>query len=669
MGGAGDNTLRSFFDSAPMMMGIAEVENGDIRHISDNKTAAEYFDIGAEQMQGRFASELGVPRATIALWVRHYVQAERTQKPVRFEYTTPTDATAKILSVAVSYIGKGPTGNPRFSYIAEDVTEIRSAEAAVLESQHTLERRVDERTEELRSSRTQLRAYADSMPQMAFITDAKGQSIFFNRRHFEYFGVPIDSLDAWTEMERTERVRHEADLPAVAKAWNHSLETGEPFEIQYRLRRHDGQYRWHLGRAVPFRDENGKIIRWFGTNTDIHDQKTFSEELAHAKRAAEEANMAKSSFLANMSHEIRTPLGAILGFTDLLKDQALDPRDRDQFLETISRNGRALTRIIDDILDLAKVESGKLEVEHVEFSFFTLVDEVMDLFRERAREKNLYLRLRISDDVPDKICSDPTRLRQILINIVGNALKFTNDGGITILVKAETNAKKENSISVAVTDTGVGVLPENRERLFHPFTQADNATTRKYGGTGLGLSLSVRLAKALGGDIRIDDPTPGIQRGCTFVITFAAKAPSSAGRTVDQGTVRVPFSGTLPLSGMRVLVVDDSTDNQFLVKRLLAKNGAQVETASNGREGLQSALAGQHDVVLMDLQMPEMDGYEATKSLLDAGYDKPIVALTAHAMSEEREITKATGFVHHLTKPLVPEELLKTVMQYGKQTH
>jgi signal transduction histidine kinase len=471
--------------------------------------------------------------------------------------------------------------------------------------------------------------------------------------------------------QATERLGHPDDQKRIKEALENSMQHGVPYFCEYRVKTSDGSFKWVAARGEPSYNEKNEIISIRGVAFEIEEQKQNEFALQKAKEDAEIANATKSAFLANMSHEIRTPLGAILGYADLMKDPTLSPQERSQFLDTVSRNGKALIRIIDDILDLAKVESGKLDVENVEFHFLDLIDEVMDLFRERARAKDLYFRLNLSDEVPDVIRSDPTRIRQILINIIGNAIKFTHEGGVTVHIKTQPAGAGKFEFRILVRDTGTGISPECRAKLFQPFTQADNTMTRKFGGTGLGLALSWRLAEALGGEIRIEDCNKGEDQGCTFVITFCAQIPTlSESKSNAKKKSQSALTGEdLPLKGIRVLLADDARDNRFLVTRLLVKNGAHVETADNGRDALNLALQGNYDLVLMDLQMPEMDGYEATKSLLESGYKKPIIALTAHAMAEERSKTEAAGFAGHLTKPLITSELIKTVASFQRILH
>ncbi|MGZ3787303.1 MAG: PAS domain S-box protein [Bacteriovorax sp.] len=510
---------------------------------------------------------------------------------------------------------------------------------------------------EVEASEERYRSLTDTIPQMMWASTPAGVVNFANERCLQYTGLSSQTKyrDGWI------KTIHDHDFPQVNKSWLTSMETGQPFKEEYRIKNVDGEYRWFSVRANPVRDLGGNILYWNVTATDIEDHKKIERELESAKENAENANATKTAFLANMSHEIRTPLGAILGFSELLKSANLSSELRDQYIETISRNGKSLTRIIDDILDLAKVEAGRLDIEHIDFALKNLLSEVVELLSEKTKQKGIYLNLSIDENVPPVIYSDPTRLRQIFINIIGNAVKFTDVGGVDIRVRSIQSDDGTIHIAVEVADTGRGLTEEQRIRLFEPFTQADNTTTRQFGGTGLGLALSKRLSEALGGTITIDSFEQG--EGCTFIISFVAmmgKEASGNGGEAVSGCFKTPDD--LALKGMKILFADDSPDNQFLVEHFLSLNGADVSLASDGSEAVDKALAGKFDVILMDIQMPKMDGYQATKILLDRGYKTPIIALTAHAMDEEREKTRATGFAAHLTKPLNFNELLNTLV-------
>jgi signal transduction histidine kinase len=385
--------------------------------------------------------------------------------------------------------------------------------------------------------------------------------------------------------------------------------------------------------------------------------------LEASKKEAIEANQAKSVFLANMSHEIRTPLGAILGFSEILMEPGLTEQERETYINTIKRNGSLLTALIDDILDLAKVESGKIAVETISVSVSDLLREVMLALEPRALAKNVPLSVTLSSDVPKTIQTDPIRLKQVLINIIGNAIKFTTAGHVSIRAFASQSEQAQNRhmLHFEVTDTGLGISPDQVTHLFQPFTQADSSITRKFGGTGLGLVLSKKLAQALGGDLILVKSEIGV--GSQFQITIDTNhgLATEIKPTIQQPAPSKSSNQTLPLKDCRILLVDDSVDNVMLITRLLNHSGAHVTSAHDGIEGVQAALAEEFDVVLMDVQMPHMDGREATQTLRQKGFAKPIIALTGHSDDEDRRKCLAVGYNHFVTKPIQRAELIQLI--------
>ncbi len=399
------------------------------------------------------------------------------------------------------------------------------------------------------------------------------------------------------------------------------------------------------------------------------------EQLEAARRNADAANQTKSEFLANMSHEIRTPMTAIIGFSELLlQEEGITdaPPQRREALEAIRRNGDHLLSLINDILDLSKIEAGKLVVEKIELSPLELVADVISFMQVRAEKKELTLRVEWCNAVPLRVVSDPIRLRQILINLLGNAVKFTPKGGTITLAPALVESPgEEPRLQFAVRDTGIGMTPEQLSRLFRPFTQADTSTTRKFGGTGLGLTISKRLAAMLGGELDVESE-PNV--GTTFTVSVATGPidgvarvnPSeleNENRKLCTPPRRAPLLPADAFGGLRVLLVEDGADNQRLIRFVLKKHGADVDLAENGREAIErlteaGTLDGPltrplpYDIILMDMQMPEMDGYEATRRLRAKGCECPIIALTAHAMSGERDKCLAAGCDDYLTKPI-----------------
>jgi YD repeat-containing protein len=382
---------------------------------------------------------------------------------------------------------------------------------------------------------------------------------------------------------------------------------------------------------------------------------TQLKEAQHSSRQAElsarNANLAKSDFLANMSHEIRTPLGAIMGYAKLIAKPDIERDELTRFGGVISRNSEQLMRIIDDILDLSKVEAGHMTIESVEFSLAELIHDTALLLKVRAQEKGIIFRVTAVTELPEKLYSDPVRIKQVLLNAAGNAIKFTSAGEVSVELSYAGNA-----LRIEVHDTGRGITEAQAETLFSAFVQADSSTTRKFGGTGLGLVLSRRICEAMGG--RFILVKSELDRGSSFLAEIQANYSRSGGLT-PKGPVRSPEECTLTQEKKedhpirhRVLLVEDSPDNQDLFEIILTRMGASVEIASNGKEGVDLALRGNHTVVLMDIQMPVMCGLEATRILRAQGFTKPVVALTAHAMKDEGNRCMDAGFSAFLTKPL-----------------
>jgi signal transduction histidine kinase/CheY-like chemotaxis protein len=389
----------------------------------------------------------------------------------------------------------------------------------------------------------------------------------------------------------------------------------------------------------------------------LEEQKELVIQLKQAREHAESANKNKSMFLANVSHEIRTPLTAILGFTDLLKDGPITENERIQFVETINRNGNALTKIINDVLDLSKVEANCLELEKIEVSPQLLLQDVVLQFEAKARNKNIYLNLEIQNELPHSILSDSVRIQQVLSNLLSNAIKFTDKGGVVVQVKSDIK-QSIAEIQIRVVDTGIGLTTEQKEKLFQPFAQAEISTTRKFGGTGLGLALSKHLSEALGGALIIEQSQKDV--GSTFMFSLCADIPERSVVKLEPKIVTHQMHFT-PLSGFSILLAEDSLDNQYFIEKFLSKHGAQISVASNGKDVLHLCKKQEFDIILMDIEMPEMDGYEATRILRKQGYKNPILALTAHAMIEERSKTREAGCDGHLTKPIDTIQLLSAL--------
>ncbi|MEK6556494.1 MAG: response regulator, partial [Bdellovibrionota bacterium] len=491
---------------------------------------------------------------------------------------------------------------------------------------------------------------ADAVPQIVFRAQSSGGIEYINQYWLSYTGRSLnESLD-----ENWRTAVHSKDLVLIDNKWNEAKKLNRGFECECRLRSGtSGEFRWHLLRVVPEFNGYSQLSTWLGVATEIHDQKIAQQELLLAKKIAESASETKSRFLANMSHEIRTPLGVILGFSELLMDSELSEEERSSALTTIRKNGEQLSKIIDEILDLSKVEAGKMEVERSKISVVDLLMSVKSFMSLPASEKGIKLKFDTVGKIPSFIFTDATRLQQILINLISNGIKFSAGGEIHVSIWFEKKPV-HSKLFISVKDTGPGLSAEQIENLFQPFTQVDTSMTRKHGGTGLGLALSRKFARALGGDIKVAPSAEG--EGCNFILqietglvdetTFVDKLAVEYISPVKKG------AQSTALNGVKVLLVEDSVDNQVLVSRFLTREGAIVDLASNGVEGVQKAMGGDHNLVLMDIQMPELDGYGAISQLRQKGFTKPIIALTAHGMVEDRQKCLAIGLTDHLTKPV-----------------
>lgn len=437
--------------------------------------------------------------------------------------------------------------------------------------------------------------------------------------------------------------------------------------------RKDGSRFWagvHISRVD---DTNGSLLGFAKMTRDLTESKETRDALERAKEKAEAASQTKSQFLANMSHEIRSPLNAVLGYADLLSDRDLEEEVRLTYASRIRKSGSHLISIIDDILDLSKVEAGELKIEKRRFSPLELISECVQSVSVLAEKKGLDLRLLISEPLPIEIESDSSRLKQVLMNLLSNSIKFTEAGFIQLMARAQgTSGGLSERLVIEIEDTGIGIAPHQREHLFQPFMQADPTITRKFGGTGLGLNLSKKLARALGGDLYLGWSVLG--KGSCFVLNIACGDVMSESATIDQsGSLRQisqqpRFERKENLKNMRILLVEDSPDNQVLMQIYLNKEGAFTDIAENGEEGVNKALTGEYDVVLMDMAMPVLSGIEATQRLRQRGYRKPIIALTAHALVEEVERSLRAGCNAHLSKPVSRGELVQAIHRVAAGT-
>ena len=457
---------------------------------------------------------------------------------------------------------------------------------------------------------------------------------------------------------------HPDDRDFVGDAIQDAMNGAKPYEIEYRVVWPDGSVRWVRTIGLVYRDAGGVPTRMSGASQDITDLKAKELALRESERRyreaaeqAESSNRAKSLFLANMSHEIRTPMNAILGFSELLADDHNTSEDRERFTDRIKANARQLMQLIDDVLDLSRVEAGKMTVDLGDLSLSEILAECIDGVTLAAKQKGLGVSYSVIQPFPLLVRSDAGRLKQIIGNLLSNAVKFTDWGAVRVIAKTVSQSRS-SWIEIVVEDTGIGIPPANQGLLFRTFTQVDESTTRRYGGTGLGLALSKGLAEALGARLELEWSESG--KGSRFRLLLpndeiGARRVESVHEPLENYALATTFPST------RILIAEDHPENVLLMQQYFARSGAILFMAGTGKEAIDHATSSDVDLILMDLQMPDVGGLEATRVLRARGFTKPIIALTAHALKEDVEAALAAGCNHHLSKPVKRAELFRLI--------
>ncbi len=541
--------------------------------------------------------------------------------------------------------------------------------------------------EALRDSEARFRSIANIAPAVLWTASADGTITFASDRWYAYTGLtPEQNALDWPQW-----VLHPDDFHRCAQAWEAALRYGLEYEIEVRNRRHDGEYRWWITRATPIKNADGQVAEWIGSSTDIHElkraQQALQESQRHLRRAketAEAASRAKNEFLANVSHEFRTPMTAILGMLRLALNEDLAGVTRD-YLQTAADSAETLMFLLNDILDLSRMEAGHFELEPALFNPRGILDETIKTLSIKAREKGLALACHVHPSVPDLLWGDGRRLRQVFVNLVGNAIKFTEHGAVVVEVETEVqpppappgpgtqNTRRSITLHLAVRDTGVGISAQDQEHIFQPFTQVDASFARRQSGTGLGLSICSELINRMGGRIWVESEIGvGSRFHCTAQFALpedaaeAARRPS--GTTAAETTRRSAdgAAGQPPAARpLHVLLAEDTRANQKLVSAILSKRGHRLTIVQNGHEALEAVRQGEFDVLVMDVQMPVMDGYQATAALRAMEQEDkahmPIVAMTAHAMRGDRERCLAAGMDAYIAKPIDADDLVRQV--------
>jgi PAS domain S-box-containing protein len=536
--------------------------------------------------------------------------------------------------------------------VMEDISDARTAKDAVQASH-----------DEIRK----LSLVASKARHPVIITNAEGDIEWANEALIEltecYLGELINHK-LWTMFHgaRTD--------PAAIRMVEERIKSGQNVSAEVINYSKFGREYWVSLEVDPVFDEKGVLTNFIATQADITERKLYEEQLRSATEQAESANRAKSQFLANMSHEIRTPLNGILGFAEiLLRTKSISEEDRLDYLRTIASSGKHLLMLINDVLDLSKIEAGQMQVECLAYSPHQIIAEVISVLRVHAQQKGIGLEYRWESGIPESIQTDPHRLKQLLMNLVGNAIKFTQQGSVMVIAKLVTEANG-SILWIEVRDTGIGIATDKLATVFDPFVQADSSITRKHGGTGLGLAISRNFAEALGGRVWA---TSEIGVGSTFFVTVSTGDLSGV-NILDRppqattGDIRKLNTEAVRLDGVKVLLVDDGDTNRRLIQILLTRHGANVVTAENGKIAVETAEKQQFDIVLMDMQMPVMDGYAATTKLRESGFNQPIIALTAHAMKGDHEKCEQAGCSGYLAKPIDVDALIRLISDKVEQS-
>ena len=565
-----------------------------------------------------------------------------------FDWVLETDDGRRVAVETSVSLMRDAEGNPvGFRGIMRDVTARKDAEEA------------------LRVSEQRYRLVTQATKETIWDADLVTGRTRWQGAIEEMFGHPeLPEFDAaWFEAQihPDDRARFVAEQDAFFNS------SDEVWLTELRLRRRDGAYTQVLCRGIALRDENGRAVRMVGSMMDISERKRHELEMQKAQQQAEAANRAKSEFLANVSHEIRTPMNGVIGMTDLLLTTELDPRQR-EYADTVRRSGDSLLRIINDILDFSQIEAGKLRVDDLAYDVRAVVDETVALFIEPARAAGLELTSTVDPAVPALLRGDPGRVKQVLMNLVGNAVKFTEQGQVSVTVTVDGDPAR---MVVRVGDTGIGLTEEQQGRLFQSFSQADASTTRRYGGTGLGLAISKQLTDLMGGRIWVDSEF-GV--GSTFGFELPLRPAQDQTGTTPRRTSPSARAQPVPstrdgTAAGRVLVAEDNAVNQRVTAAMVERLGFAVEVAGDGERAVELLRTGEYAAVLMDVQMPGMDGFAATRAIRSheagsGGARTPVIAMTANARAEDTEKALAAGMDAYLVKPVRAHELTRTLVEW-----
>lgn len=489
--------------------------------------------------------------------------------------------------------------------------------------------------------------------------------LLWDEQMFRLYGKPKEEFTG--EVSDWERALHREDRQRAVAEIAAALRGENEFDTRFRILRPDGEVRYIRGRAFVERSVEGDPVLMTGTNWDITDSMNDRARLAELAKQAGEASEAKSVFLAKMSHEIRTPMNGVIGITHLLLDSIESTGEQREYAKLILESAESLQALLNDALDLSKVEAGKMELEEIPFDFHEWFESALAMSAAKAAQSGLLFQTNIRPEVPEHVVGDPVRLRQVLLNLTSNALKFTPEGSIRVEVGVIGHTDGEVLLEFSVADSGIGIKAEDQARLFEPFTQAENSTTRQFGGTGLGLAICRKITELFGGEISLSSEWG---KGATFLFTVRLKVAEGKMKSESKPAHRGLSSFIDPrLAGEKsVLVVEDNAVNRVLVTKMLGRFGFRSDEVTNGLEAVEAARRKHYDVILMDVEMPVLDGRDATRLIRESSdwltpCDVPILALTANARREDRDQCLAVGMSEYLTKPLAPGDLAAALVR------